>query len=106
MIIDHRTYTFRPGTLKQWLNKYETEGLPLQKKHLGEFLGLFTTEVGNLHQVVFLWGYEDMADRERRRAKMEADPEWQKFIEEIWALQIIQTQEIKLLRSAKFSPIK
>ena len=106
MIIDHRTYTFSPGTMKQWLHKYETEGLPLQKKHLGEFLGLFTTEVGNLHQVVFMWAYESMGDRERRRAAMEADPAWQKFIGEIWALEIIQSQEIRLLRPAAFSPIK
>ncbi|MDE0511395.1 MAG: NIPSNAP family protein [Gammaproteobacteria bacterium] len=106
MIIDHRTYTFLPGTLKRWLAKYETEGLPIQKKHLGEFLGLFTTEVGNLHQVVFMWGYESMGDRERRRAKMETDPEWQKFIEEIWSMGIIQVQEIKFLRPAPFSPIK
>ena len=106
MVIDHRTYTFRPGTLKQWLEKYETEGLPIQKKHLGEFLGLFTTEVGNLHQVVFMWGYENMGDRERRRAEMETDPEWQKFIQEVWSLGIIQAQEIKFLRPASFSPVK
>ena len=106
MIIDHRTYTFRPGTLKQWLEKYQTQGLPLQKKHLGQFLGLFTTEVGNLHQVVFMWGYESMGDREQRRAAMDADPEWQRFIDEIWSLDIIQTQEIKFLRPASFSPIK
>ena len=106
MIVDHRTYTFRPGALKQWLKKYEMEGLPLQKKHLGEFLGLFTTEVGNLHQVVFMWAYESMGDRERRRAELEADPAWQKFIGEIWSLEIFQAQEIKFLKPASFSPIK
>lgn len=106
MIVDHRTYTFRPGTLKRWLEKYETVGLPLQKKHLGQFLGLFTTEVGNLHQVVFMWGYENMGDRERRRAAMEADPEWQRFIDDVWSLDIIQAQEIKFLRPASFSPIR
>lgn len=106
MIIDHRTYTFRPGAVKQWLKKYEEEGLPLQKKHLGEFLGLFTTEAGNLHQVVFMWGYEDLGDRERRRAAMEADPDWQAFIAGIWSLDIIETQEIKFLRPVPFSPIQ
>ena len=39
MVIDHRTYTFRPGTLKQWLEKYETEGLPIQKNTWGNFWG-------------------------------------------------------------------
>jgi NIPSNAP len=29
--------------------------------------------------VVHLWQYEDLADRERRRDAMEADPEWQAY---------------------------
>jgi len=47
-----------------------------------------------------------MGDREQRRAAMEADPAWQRFIGEIWSLGIIQSQEIKLLRPASFSPIR
>ena len=27
MIVEHRTYTFRPGTVDGWLKKYEAEGL-------------------------------------------------------------------------------
>jgi hypothetical protein len=105
MIIDHRTYTFRPGTVPKWLNKYEADGLPIQKKFLGEFLGLFTTEVGNLHQVVFMWAYDSMADRELRRAAMEKDPDWQKFIGEIWDLDALVSQEIKFLKPVSYSPI-
>ena len=106
MIIDHRTYTFRPGTMYRWLDKYEAEGLPMQKKHLGDFLGMFTTEVGNLHQIVFMWGYDSMADRETRRASMEADPAWIKFIQEIWDLEAIVEQNIKFLKPVSFSPIR
>lgn len=106
MIIDHRTYTFKPGTIHKWLHKYRCEGLSIQKRYLGKFLGMFTTEVGNLHQVVFMWGYESQGDREARRANMEADPEWQKFIQEIWDLEAIQEQNIKMLRPVEFSPIR
>ena len=105
MIIDHRIYTFKPGTVSRWLNKYENEGLAIQKKFLGEFLGLFTTEVGNLHQVVFMWAYESMGDREKRRAAMSADSEWQRFISEVWALDAIISQEITFLKPVPFSPI-
>ena len=105
MIVDHRTYTFRPGTMQKWLKKYEADGLPIQKKHLGEFLGMFTTEIGNLHQVVFMWGYASLGDREARRANMEADPAWGKFIQEIWDLDAIVEQNIKMLRPVSFSPI-
>ncbi len=106
MIVDHRTYTFRPGTVKKWLDKYEADGLPIQQQFLGKFLGLFTTEVGNLHQIVFMWAYESMADRETRRARMEMDPAWGKFIAEIWELDAILEQHIKLLRPVSFSPIQ
>ena len=105
MIIDHRTYSFRPGTVKRWLEKYEKDGLPIQRKHLGEFIGIFTTEVGNLHEVVFMWAYESLADREQRRANMEADPDWLTFIEEIWELDAIVEQKIKMLRPVPYSPL-
>jgi hypothetical protein len=104
MIVDHRTYSFKPGTMGKWLKKYETEGLPLQKRYLGVFMGLYTAETGNVHQVVFMWGYESLADRDARRATMAEDPEWQKFISEVWALDAIQAQEIKILKPAAFSP--
>jgi hypothetical protein len=32
-----------------------------------------------MSRVVHLWQYEDLADRERRRGTMEADPEWQSY---------------------------
>jgi hypothetical protein len=104
MIVDHRTYTFRPGTLAKWVKKYEAEGLPIQKRHLGTFLGLFVTDIGNLHQTVMLWGYEDLADRDRRRGAMAADPAWQKFTSEVQALEAMQAQEIKILKPTEASP--
>ena len=104
MIVEHRTYTFRPGTLAPWLKKYETEGLPIQKKHLGHFLGIFTTEFGNIHQTVMLWGYDSFEDRDTRRTAMNDDPEWQAYIGSIWEMNAIQSQEVKVLRPTAFSP--
>ena len=49
MIIEHRTYGFRPGTVDGWLKHYEAEGLPIQKRHLGQFVGLYISEIGRLH---------------------------------------------------------
>ena len=106
MLIEHRTYTFRPGTLAPWLKKYETEGLPIQKRHLGTFLGLFTTEFGNVHQTVILWGWQSLDERDRKRAAMNADPEWQAYINAIWAMNAIETQEVKILRPTAASPLR
>ena len=51
MIIEYRTYTFRPGTVDDWLRHYEVEGLPIQKRHLGKSIGLYVSEIGRLHRI-------------------------------------------------------
>jgi NIPSNAP protein len=63
MIVDHRAYERQPGRLREFLALYEKEGLPVQKKHLGNLVGFFTTEVGNVNEIVHIWAYEDLADR-------------------------------------------
>ncbi|NOZ33386.1 MAG: NIPSNAP family protein [Alphaproteobacteria bacterium] len=104
MIVEHRTYTFKPGTVDGWLKKYEAEGFPVQKRHLNTFMGLFVSEIGCLHTTVLMWAYDSLADREQRRASMYADPEWQEFIAGIWALEVIQKQEVMIMNPATFSP--
>lgn len=76
MIIDERTYTIAPGKLAAYLEAYFRDALPVMRPHLGEPYGYFTTETGVLNQFVHLWRYADMADRERRRAALYADPAW------------------------------
>lgn len=55
MIVDLRTDTVEIGRLKDFLTLYAREGLPLQREHLGESMGYYTTEVGNLAEVVHMW---------------------------------------------------
>jgi hypothetical protein len=104
MIVEHRTYTFKPGSVDFWLKKYESEGLPIQKKHLNTFLGLYVSEIGHLHTTVLMWAYDSLADRETRRQALYADPDWQKFIGEVWALSAIQSQDVMIMNPAPFSP--
>ena len=76
MLIDLRTYTLRVGTVRDFLAQYAREGLEVQRRHLGAPLGYYTTEVGDVNEVVHIWQYADAADRERRRAALESDPQW------------------------------
>ena len=71
-----RTYTVRPLRTKDFLLLYERAALTLQKKYLGHLIGFFVSEIGALNQVVHLWGFESLAERERRRQLMEQDPGW------------------------------
>jgi hypothetical protein len=106
MIVDHRTYDFHPGKIGPWIDVYEKFGLPVQQKHLGNLIGFFTTEVGPINQAVFMWGYENMGDREVRRAEMAKDPAWDEFRAKAGALGALKRQTNKLIAPTGFSPIR
>ena len=63
------------------------------------------TTTGTLNQVVHLWKYESMADRERRRAGLESDPDWISFRKKSAEGQYLVHQENRILKSTKFSPL-
>jgi hypothetical protein len=106
MLIDHRTYTVRPGTMPQQLKLYEELGLAAQKRHLGEPLAYLVAESGELNTYVHIWVYKDAADREARRAAMQADPEWQVFMRKNAEAGNLIKQVNKLMTPAAFAPIK
>jgi hypothetical protein len=103
MLVDIRRYTIVPGMLKAYLEVYERHGLPVQRRHVGDPLGYFISEVGELNQVVHLWGYEDAADRQQRRAQMERDPDWVEYKKMTASGKYIQRQENQLVISASWS---
>jgi hypothetical protein len=104
MIVEERIYTLYPGKLAEMMKLYGEEGLALQQRHLGKFIGYFSTETGNLNQVVFLWGYDSLDDRAARRERMAQDPEFQGYLKK--AMPLIVTQENRILKPAPFSPIR
>ncbi|MBV8398539.1 MAG: NIPSNAP family protein [Acetobacteraceae bacterium] len=105
MLVDHRTYTVRPGTIAKHMKLYEEHGLAVQKRHLGEPLAWLVTETGELNTFVHIWVYQDAADRERRRAAMNADPEWQAFLQKSAEAGYLIRQENKLMTPAPFASI-
>ena len=92
MIVQHRTYTLKALHTGEFLKLYERAALPLQHKYLGHLIGFYVSEIGPLNEVVHLWGFASLAERERRRALMEADPAW------------VVEQSTKMLRTTAFSP--
>ena len=103
MLIDHRTYTFHPGKLQEFLAIFEKEGLPLQRKYCGNLIGYFTTETGELNQVIQLWAYRDAIDRDARRAALWKDPGFVALGQKL--LPMISRQESRLIKPASFSPL-
>ena len=80
MIVDLRTYTLKTGTVPKFLELFENIGLPIQKRILGNFIAMFRQEFGNPNQVIHLWGFENLTERERRRAECAADLDFQAYV--------------------------
>ncbi|WNJ89640.1 NIPSNAP family protein [Bosea sp. 685] len=104
MIYEMRTYRLKTGTVPAYLKLVEDEGIAVQKSHLGALVGYFFSEIGPLNQIVHVWAYASLDDREARRAALAADPRWQAFLPKIQSL--IETMENQILKSAPFSPLK
>ena len=104
MIIDHRTYVTKHGRLNEFLDRYEKMALGVQKQYLENLVGYFTTDIGLQNQVVHLWAYKSLDDRDERRSRMEKDPAWKAFKEANAG--VFVSQENKILKPVHFSPIK
>jgi hypothetical protein len=104
MIVEMRTYTAVPGRANEFVSLYESMGLALQKKYLGRLLGYYVTELGTLNQIVHLWGFDSLAEREARREKLDADPAWTDYKTAFAKLGAIQHQESKIMKPVSFSP--
>lgn len=103
MVIDFRQYTLKVGATSAFLDLFEKEGLEPQKRILGNFLGLYRTEIGaNINQVIMMFGYADAGERERRRAALYKDASFAAYLKK--ARELIVAQEVRLLVSASCNP--
>jgi hypothetical protein len=102
MIVEERIYTLHPGKIGEYMRLYETEGFKVQSAILGRMVGWYTTDFGPQNQIIHMWGYDSYAERDRRRAELAANEEWQGFVAKI--LPLIKTQENKTLLPAPWSP--
>ena len=102
MVIDFRQYTLRIGTVQTFLEMFEKEGLEPQKRILGNFMGLYRTEIGDVNQIIMMFGFADAGERERRRALLYKDPAFAIYLKK--ARDLIVKQEVRLLVAAPCNP--
>jgi hypothetical protein len=100
MLVEQRTYTTHPGKWRDYLSLYEAEGLDIQRRILGRLVGYYTSEVGELNQIVHLWAYTSLDERAERRAALMADAGFHSYVKKM--LPLLQKQESRILRPAPF----
>ncbi|MCK9511128.1 MAG: NIPSNAP family protein [Pigmentiphaga sp.] len=100
MLVEQRTYTTVPGKWRDYLALYEAEGMAIQQRILGRMVGYYTSEIGELNQIVHMWAYQDLNERAERRAALMADPQWLAYVAKMMPLLV--RQESRILTPARF----
>ena len=97
MIFEMRTYLMKPGSIPK-VEELFGAALPARTK-LSRLAGFWHTEVGTLNQIIHIWPYKDMAERDHIRAEAVKTGVWPPKISEH-----ILEMESKILHPAPFSP--
>lgn len=102
MLYDLRTYSTRPGRVKQQLALYAEHGFEVQRRHLGDPAAFLVTETGPLNSYVHLWAYDSAAQREELRRALGADPAWAAYLAKAAEAGHVIGQENRLMVPAPF----
>lgn len=97
MIAELRTYSLFPGTVPKALERIAA-GLA-ERTQLSPLAGLWETQSGRLHQIIHIWPFADLAERERVRARFKELRNWPARTGE-WT----EESETKIMHPAPFSP--
>jgi hypothetical protein len=97
-LVDLRTYTLALRRMPDFLEVFDRLAMPVLLRHLGRPLGVWTSAVGPLNQVVHLWGYDNMGDLQRRHAARDRDADWPAYLQA--SAELITAQENRLILRA------
>ena len=77
MIYELRVYHCMPGRLPDLLRRFETATIALFEKHGIRQVGFWTVAIGESNQdLVYILQWESLADRDKKFAAFQSDPEW------------------------------
>ncbi len=98
-LVDHRIYTIALRKMPEFLDVFNRLAMPVLMETLGTPLGFYTSLVGPQNQFVHLWGYDDLADYERRCHARDSHPAFAAYLAASGHL--ITAQETRLIRTTE-----
>ena len=90
------------GKVPEWISLYKVI-LPTREKY-SKIVGMWTTDVAQLNQIVHLWAYNDLNHRAEVRAKVAQEPAWKEFLAKSGPL-LVEMQSI-VLTPSETSPLR
>src|SRR5208337_3433997 len=77
MVYELRVYHCVPGRLPSIIKRFDTVTVRLFEKHGIKQIGFWTVAIGESNQdLVYLLEWDSLAEREKRFAAFQSDPEW------------------------------
>lgn len=77
MLYELRVYDCCPGRLPNLLNRFQNHTVRIWERHGIRQGGFWTTLIGNSNQrLTYFLVWESLAEREKKWAAFQADPEW------------------------------
>lgn len=67
MIYEVRTYQLKPRCVPEFMDVFSDAYTRREK--LSKISGFFYTDIGSLNEVIHIWPYKDLAEREKKRAR-------------------------------------
>ncbi len=95
MIYELRTYTLAPGKQGDYLKLAGDLARKIRGDDYGKLEGFWFTEFSTLNQLVHLWSYADLNERERLRTALGQNERWRKeYVPQIRPLLLAQENKI------------
>jgi hypothetical protein len=103
-IYEKRTYSITVGQMSEVIRLYSTLGWPALKAggFDNKLIGYFTSDTGELHQLVHLWRFDGDDDRRDFWRRLFADQDFMAFAVQLRPL--VKTQSNQLLLAAPWGP--
>lgn len=95
-LVDHRIYTIRLRKMPEFLEVFDRLAMPVLLQTLGHPLAFYVSQVGPQNQLVHLWGYDDLADYERRSNARDSHPDFPAYLSA--SEHLITAQENRLIK--------
>jgi hypothetical protein len=107
MIYELRIYETVPGRLPALNARFANHTLGFFKKHGIHVVGFWTEDIGTSNQLVYMLGFDCLADREKKWTAFQADPEWNKVRAESEKDGPINARvRNRILRPTNYSPMQ
>jgi NIPSNAP len=103
-IVDHRIYTIALRKMPEFLEVFDQLAMPILLQTLGNPLGFYVSHIGPQNQFVHLWGYDSLADYEKRCHARDTHPDFPAYLAASGHL--ITAQETRLIKRVELASVK